>query len=255
MIIPFLPDGVTASLVAGVATGLGALPIMLLRHPSDRLLDTLLGLSAGIMLAASFLSLILPGIAAGTERLGDPILGTAAAGGSILVGAAMLRLLERVSPHLHLTDVPDSPAKGTLPLIAVAIALHNLPEGLAVGVGYSADGGAGNALALAIGIQNMPEGLAVAASLVALGWSRATAVLAALATGLVEPLGALVGVVAVGMAEGLLPWALCFAGGAMLFVISHEIIPETHRKGHEDAATSGLMVGLAAMLLIDSAVG
>jgi ZIP family zinc transporter len=100
-----------------------------------------------------------------------------------------------------------------------------------------------------------PEGLAVAVSLITLGWQRSTALLVAFGTGLVEPLGAMVGVVAVGLAETLLPWGLSFAGGAMIFVISHEIIPETHRKGHENSATSGLLAGLGGMVLISAALG
>ncbi len=250
-----LPGGVTASLLAGLATGVGALPALLLRNPSARVLDGLLGFAAGIMLAASFIALVLPGIAEANRQWGGPLAGTAAAAVAVLAGAASLWLLERATPHLHFSDAPDSARGPMLPLIAVAIALHNVPEGLAVGVGYGAGDSSGDAVALAIGIQNMPEGLAVAVSLLALGWGRLVSVGVALLTGLVEPLGAALGVAAVGAAAGLLPLALCFAGGAMLFVVSHEVIPETHRKGHEDVATSGLMVGLAAMLLIDAAVG
>lgn len=253
---PPVPDAVVASLIAGIATGVGALPVLLVPRISERLQDTLLGFSAGIMLAASFFSLILPALAEAEALYGGSLIGASAVVAAILLGAGSLWLFEYVTPHLHFTDASDRKVPVTLPLIAIAITLHNIPEGLAVGVGYSAqDGSVGSQLAIAIGIQNMPEGLAVAVSLIALGWQRSAALLVAFGTGLVEPLGAMVGVVAVGLAETLLPWGLGFAGGAMIFVISHEIIPETHRKGHENSATSGLLAGLGGMVLISAALG
>ena len=137
-----------------------------------------------------------------------------------------------------------------------AIALHNLPEGLAIGVGYAGnDGLRGNALATGIAIQDVPEGLVVAVALLAAGYKRWIAVGLGMASGLVEPLGAVLGASIIGWSAALLPWGLGFAAGAMLFVISHEIIPESHRKGHEAYATSGLMIGFVLMMLLDTALG
>jgi ZIP family zinc transporter len=256
MVSGALPESVIASLIAGLATGVGALPVLLVPRISERLQDTLLGFSAGIMLAASFFSLIIPALAEAEALYGSPLNGASAVVAALLIGAAGLWSFEYITPHLHFTDAEGRKDPVALPLIAIAITLHNIPEGLAVGVGYGAmDGSVGANLAIAIGIQNMPEGLAVAVSLIALGWQRSTALLVAFGTGLVEPLGALIGVTAVGMAATLLPWGLGIAAGAMIFVISHEIIPETHRKGHENSATTGLLVGLGGMVLISAALG
>jgi len=138
-------------------------------------------------------------------------------------------------------------------LFVSAIALHNLPEGLAVGVGFGQDDAArASALSLAVAIQNLPEGLVVAAALVAAGYSRATAVLVALGTGFVEPIGGILGTGALALSSAVLPFALAFAGGAMVWVVSHEIIPESHRGGHERLATSGLLGGFAVMMLLDT---
>jgi zinc transporter, ZIP family len=138
----------------------------------------------------------------------------------------------------------------------IAITLHNFPEGLAVGVGYgTGDLGRASALALGIGLQNLPEGLAVAMALAGEGYTRVAAFAVALATGLVEPLGGLIGVSAVTLAQPLLPWGLAFAAGAMIFVISSEIIPETHRKGFKIEGTFGLMTGFVVMMVLDVTLG
>ncbi|MNI31588.1 zinc transporter ZupT [compost metagenome] len=134
--------------------------------------------------------------------------------------------------------------------------MHNLPEGLAIGVGYAGgDPVAGTALATGIAIQDIPEGLVVAVALLAAGYTRTFAVALGMLSGLVEPLGAVLGAAIVGWSAMLLPWGLGFAAGAMLFVISHEIIPESHRKGHEVYATCGLMLGFVLMMLLDTALG
>lgn len=249
--------GVLASAAAGAATGVGALPMLAFGRPSDRLGDTLLGFAAGVMLAASFFSLILPGIdeAAALVGEGAPAVGVVIAG--ILLGAAALWAMNRYVPHEHFVTGCDSDPEVTarirrIWLFVLAITIHNVPEGLAVGVGFGGqDAAHGWTLATAIGLQNMPEGLAVATALAGLGYGRLASVGIALGTGMVEPLGALLGVGAVTLSGSLLPVALGFAAGAMLFVISNEIIPETHRKGHEQLATSGLMVGLVVMMFLD----
>jgi ZIP family zinc transporter len=141
-------------------------------------------------------------------------------------------------------------------LFVAAITIHNLPEGLAVGVGFAdGDSAAGTTLAIGIGLQNIPEGLAVALALIAIGHSRGTAFLIALATGLIEPVGGLLGVSVAVVFQPLLPWALVFAAGAMIYVVSHEIIPETHSRGFQQEATGGLIVGLVLMMFLDVALG
>lgn len=250
--------GAGASLAAGLATGLGALPVLLLRRISQRLQDALLGFAAGVMLAASFLSLVVPGIGAARAGTGSATMAAVTVSAAMLLGAGALWAANRFVPHEHFVlgpAGPRSPAVRRIWLFVAAITLHNFPEGLAVGVGFGGgDLANGTVLAIAIGLQNMPEGLAVAVSLVALGHARRAALLVALATGLVEPIGGLIGAAAVAISQPLLPWGMGFAAGAMLFVVSNEIIPETHGKGHEDAATAGLMVGLVVMTLLDTAL-
>lgn len=252
--------GTLGSLAAGAATGLGAVPILLFRSISDALQDTMLGFAAGVMLAASFFSLIIPGIAEaeGLVGPGAPAVGVVIAG--ILAGAGGLWALNRYAPHEHFvigrTDHSQISKIRRIWLFVIAITIHNFPEGLAVGVGFGAhDTSSGWALALAIGLQNMPEGLAVAVALSSLGYRRIVSFGLALLTGLVEPVGGFIGVSVVTVSQTLLPIGLGFAAGAMLFVISSEIIPETHRKGHEQLATSGLMIGLVVMMFLDVTLG
>lgn len=248
-----------ASLAAGLATGAGALPALLFPKPSDRVEDLLLGFAAGVMLAASFFSLILPGLDAARAGSGSETVGTLIVIAAVLAGAACVALVNRYVPHEHFISGREGLSARRLRriwLFVAAITLHNAPEGLAVGVGFGGgDIANGTSLALAIGLQNMPEGLAVATTLLSLGYSRGHAFLVALASGLVEPVGGFFGIAAVSLAAPVLPWALGFAAGAMIFVVSNEVIPETHRKGHETLATSGLMVGLAVMMFLDVALG
>ncbi|MEQ9608892.1 MAG: ZIP family metal transporter, partial [Kiloniellaceae bacterium] len=170
-----------------------------------------------------------------------------------------LWLIHRYAPHEHFITGPKGPHIENVRriwLFVIAITLHNLPEGLAVGVGFGGgDIDNGIALAIGIGLQNMPEGLAVAVALLTLHYSKGQALLVALLTGLVEPLGGLIGVGAVTVAASLLPWGLAFAAGAMIFVIRDEIIPETHRKGLENHGTAGHMVGLVVMMFLDVVLG
>ncbi len=251
--------GTAASLVAGVATGIGALPILLVRTLSETVKNAFLGFSAGVMLAASFFSLIIPALRyAAIDSGSRPIAATIVAA-AVMLGASSLALINRYAPHEHFVlgrSGADVRAIRRIWLFVIAITLHNFPEGLAVGVGFgSGDVSRGTTLAIGIGLQNMPEGLAVAASLLSLNYSRSTAILIALATGLVEPVGGLLGVTAVSVFTPLLPWGLGFAAGAMIFVVSNEIIPETHRAGHENLATFGLMIGLIVMMLLDVTLG
>ena len=251
--------------VAAVAPALGTVPVMFSQRLSERVQDTLFGFGAGVMLAACAFSLIIPGLeAAKAQNLagGSPWAAGSVIGLSILLGGAVLMLMDKLLPHEHFIkgrEGMDGEAVRKLRrtwLFVFAIALHNLPEGLAIGVGYAGnDGLRGNALATGIAIQDVPEGLVVAVALLAAGYKRWIAVGLGMASGLVEPLGAVLGASIIGWSAALLPWGLGFAAGAMLFVISHEIIPESHRKGHEAYATSGLMIGFVLMMLLDTALG
>ncbi len=251
--------------VAAFATALGTVPVMFSQRLSERVQDTLFGFGAGVMLAACAFSLIIPGLdAAKAQNLADgsPWAAGSVVGLSILLGGAALMLMDKLLPHEHFIkgrEGMEGEAVRKLRrtwLFVFAIALHNLPEGLAIGVGYAGnDGLRANALATGIAIQDVPEGLVVAVALLAAGYKRWIAVALGMASGLVEPLGAVLGAAVIGWSAALLPWGLGFAAGAMLFVISHEIIPESHRKGHEAYATSGLMIGFVLMMLLDTALG
>ena len=179
--------------------------------------------------------------------------------GAVLLGAAVLLLMDRTLPHEHFIKGREGIEAHRLRrtwLFVFAITLHNLPEGLAIGVGYAGnDPLRGTALATGIAIQDIPEGLVVAVALLAAGYPRAFAAALGMLSGMVEPLGAVLGAAVVGWSAPMLPWGLGFAAGAMLFVISHEIIPESHRKGHEVYATCGLMLGFVLMMLLDTALG
>ena len=259
---PLVWNALLGGSVAALATALGTLPVMFSQKLPDRLQDTLFGFGAGVMLAACAFSLIIPGLDA-ARTVGMFGGGSWAAGGvmgsAILLGGIGLMLLDRVLPHEHFIKGVEGQTAHRLRrtwLFVFAIALHNLPEGLAIGVGYAAGNGLrADALATGIAIQDVPEGLVVAVALLAAGYRRGFAVFIGMVSGVVEPLGAVLGAAVVGHSVLLLPWGLGFAAGAMLFVISHEIIPESHRKGHESFATSGLMLGFVLMMLLDTALG
>jgi len=248
--------GLIASLLAGLATGVGALPALFFKTVPDRLMSTLLGGAAGVMLAATSFSLIIPGIEHG--NLLWPGYGVYVVVVGILLGAICLDLIDRLMPHEHFILGPEGPSSRMkrIWLFIIAITIHNFPEGLAVGVGFgSGDIAAGTSLAIGIGLQNMPEGLAVALPLLGLGYSRQKAIGIATLTGLVEPVGGLLGVAAVSVFHPILPLGMAFAAGAMLFVISDEIIPETHAKGRSRLATFGIIVGFVIMMALDNLLG
>ena len=248
--------GLLASFLAGLATGVGALPALFFKSVPDRLMSTLLGGAAGVMLAATSFSLIVPGIEHG--NLLWPGYGVYAVSFGLLLGAISLDLVDRLLPHEHFILGPEGPSSRMkrIWLFIIAITIHNFPEGLAVGVGFgSGDVANGTSLAIGIGLQNMPEGLAVALPLIGLGYSRLKAVSIATLTGLVEPVGGLLGVGAVTVFHPVLPLGLAFAAGAMLFVISDEIIPETHAKGRSRLATFGIIVGFVIMMALDNLLG
>lgn len=246
--------GLAASFLAGTATGVGALPIFFVHDIPKKLLDILLGFAAGVMLAATSFSLIIPAIEAG----GGGITGAGITLIGILAGGMFLDQLDRIFPDTNLLKGPgqnhDNLRRAWL--FVTAITVHNFPEGMAVGVAFgSGDINNGMTVALAIGMQNIPEGLAVALPLLREGYSRSKAFLVALASGLVEPVGGILGVTIMRFAAPLLPLGLSFAAGAMLFVISHEIIPETQKGMSSKAATHALMLGFVIMMFLDNVLG
>jgi len=248
-------------------TALGAAAILLKRDPSRRLMDVLLGFSAGVMLAASFWSLLTPSVeiarAAGSLPWLAPALGFA-------LGGVSLWALDKVMPHAHLI-MPRGrlePEGMRTPwsrstLFVLAITLHHIPEGLALGVAMGAAGsgahsaslGAAIALTLGLGLQNMPEGLAVGALLRREGVPRSRAVLLGAMTGSVEPIAALVGAAAITVSTALLPWGLAFAAGAMVYIVIEELVPECQRCGHADSAVLAAILGFTLMTVLDIALG
>ena len=257
---PLIGTATGASALAGFATAVGALPVLGVRSISNRLQSGFLGFAAGVMLAASFFSLILPGLEAAEQNGASSTWSAAIVGASILIGALTLQTINYYAPHEHFIIGPTKGASKSklarIWLYVIAITLHNFPEGLAVGVSFGGGNVSnGTATALGIGLQNMPEGLAVAVSLVSVGYSRLFALLAAFATGLVEPVGGFLGIAAVTYSSVLLPWGLGIAAGAMIWVVSSEIIPETHIEGRQESATIALMGGLVLMLFLDWTLG
>jgi zinc transporter, ZIP family len=244
--------GFLASILAGLATGVGALPALFFKEISNRLFSSMLGMAAGVMLAATAFSLVIPGIEFGDNLWPGKGLWITCAG--MLLGALFLHYADEKLPHLHFDSSPDT-SLDTLQkvsLFIVAITIHNFPEGMSVGVSFgTGDIKNGIVLAIAIGLQNLPEGLAVALPLVGLGYNKWKAVGLATLTGLVEPVGGLLGITMVSIFEPILPVAMGFAGGAMLFVISEEIIPETHANGRSRIATFSLMGGFIIMTVLE----
>ena len=256
---PGLRNALLGGLAGFAATTLGALPALALRGIAQKTEDSLLGFAAGMMLAASAFSLILPGLAAGAELLGHKGLGAGIVVAGMTLGVLLMLGLDRFTPHEHDKSGPCGPGHercGRVWLFVFAIALHNLPEGMAIGVSFAQnDLSVGLPLTIAIALQDIPEGLAVALALRGANFSPGKAVLVAAASGLLEPVGALLGV---GLSSGLAlayPMGLGLAAGAMIFVVSHEVIPETHRNGHQTPATLGLMAGFALMMVLDTTLG
>jgi ZIP family zinc transporter len=247
-------DAILASFLAGgVATALGGLAALAIPTLTERRRSALMGFSAGVMLGAAFLALLIPAIEIEVAR-GAPYRGLVLPMAGLLAGATVIALLDRFAPHEHFLRGHEGPASPTLArtwLFVIAIALHNVPEGLAVGVGVaSGDASLADAVTLSIGLQNAPEGLIVAVALLAEKYSRARALWYAALSGIVEPVGAAFGFAAANVADAALPVALAFAGGAMIYVVSGEVIPESHRGEGAKAATWGTVVGCALALVL-----
>lgn len=254
-----LQNALLASFAAGLGTCVGAILIYTRRELSPRTENIMLSAAAGVMLAASFFSLLQPAIALATEQLEGAVPGVLLVIAGLMAGGYGLHLLHDRIPHEHFHTGHEGPSSEHLRriwLFVIAISLHNFPEGMAVGVGFAeGDMSTGLPLAVGIGLQNIPEGLAVAVSMVSASYTRTQAFLAASVTALVEPVGGLVGGSAVWLAEILLAPVLAMAAGAMIFIISDEIIPETHRSGLQQVATLSLMAGFALMMMLDAALG
>ena len=246
---------ILTALGVGGATILGAVIGFIFKKVSHKFSDIVLSFAAGVMLAAAVLGLILPSL----EHGGDHSLLITVAG--VFAGAVCLNLMDKLIPHMHrLAGVedeqhPDAKLSKVL-LFVAAIAIHNLPEGIAAGVGFGTDNPT-QALMIAGGIalQNIPEGMVVIGPMLAAGVKPRRTFLIAAATGLIEVAGTLIGYFAVSVSEAVLPFALAFAGGTMLYVISDEMIPETHAHGSQRGATYALLVGFCLMLAMDVLLG
>ncbi len=243
------------ALGVGGATIVGSLIGFVFKKISHKFSDIVLSFAAGVMLAAAVLGLILPSLDYG-GKWGLPV---AIAG--IFAGALCLNLIDKLVPHLHRLMGPEQESHhnanlSKVLLFVTAIAIHNLPEGIAAGVGFGS-GDTARALVIAGGIalQNIPEGMVIIAPMLAAGVSSKKTFVCAMITGLVEVLGTLIGYFAVSIASAILPFALAFAGGTMLYVISDEMIPETHAHGAQRGATYALLVGFCVMLLTDVLLG
>jgi ZIP family zinc transporter len=246
-------------------TALGAAMVFLFRAVNRRLLNSMLGFAAGVMIAASFWSLLAPALEMAS---GGPLPAWVPAAVGFLLGGAFLWVVDRILPHLHL-GLPIEEAEGIRTswqrsiLLVMAITLHNIPEGLAVGVAFGAVGAglpaaslAGAvALAIGIGLQNFPEGAAVSIPLRREGMSRLKAFWYGQLSGIVEPIAAVIGAATVLLVRPLLPYALAFAAGAMIYVVVEELIPESQSDKNTDAATVGAMLGFVLMMVLDVALG
>ena len=251
--------GLAGSFAAGAMTAVGATPILFGRTMSMRAHDTFLGFAAGVMLAASFFSLIIPGLDVAEELTGSVTLSALVIVAGIVIGVGAIAAVNERIPHLHFVQGRQGPKSSRLQkvwLFVFAITIHNFPEGLAVGVSFGGgDVGNGISIAMGIGLQNAPEGLAVGVALLGEGYSRKQSFLIAALSGMIEPVGGLLGVLAVTVSQQLLPWGLAFAAGAMIYVIVHEIIPEIHDRQFANEATAGLTAGLVIMMFLDVTLG
>ena len=243
------------ALGVGMATVIGSIIRVAFKKVSHKFSDVVMSFAAGIMLAAAVIGLILPSVELGGKwGLLYAIIG-------IFAGAICLNLMDKLIPHLHRLAGVDSENHNNaninkVMLFVLAIAIHNLPEGIAAGVGFGT-GDSGKALLIASGIalQNIPEGMVIIAPMLAAGISPRKTMVCAIATGVVEVIGTLIGYLAVNIATVILPIALSFAGGTMLYVVSDEMLNETHAHGHERAATYSMIVGFCVMLVLDVLLG
>ncbi|HWU98163.1 MAG TPA: ZIP family metal transporter [Oxalicibacterium sp.] len=245
---------------AALATGLGTLPVLFSQKFSQRTYDGFLGFGAGVMLAATAFSLVMPALAAAKSLGANASEAGLSIGGGILIGAILILLLERrtsgnnLAPAIDDSVIYANSLRRTW-LFVFAVALHNLPEGLAIGIAYAGiDPDKADMLATGISIQDVPEGLVVALALRSVGYGRWMSAGLGVISGLIEPVAAVAGVALIGVSRDLLPWGLAAAAGAMLFVICRDIIPESHRNGHGTFASCSLVFGFILMTVLDTAL-
>ncbi len=239
----------------GMATVFGALIGFAFKKVSHSFSDIILSFAAGVMLAAAVIGLIIPSVEYGGEY------GVLITVGGVFAGALALNLFDRLVPHLHKLvgnqdEGHNSADLNKVLLFVMAIAIHNLPEGIAAGVGFgSGDNAQALMIAGGIALQNIPEGMVIIAPMLAAGVSPKRTLICALATGIIEVAGTLLGYFAISVSTAILPFALAFAGGTMLYVVSDEMIPETHAHGHQMGATYALLAGFCIMLISDVLLG
>jgi ZIP family zinc transporter len=256
---------IIATCFTWLVTAMGAAVVFMTKGINRKLLDGMLGFAGGVMIAASYWSLLAPAIEM-SEGMGIPKWFPTASG--FLMGAVFLRIIDKILPHLHM-GLPVKDAEGIktswrrTTLLILAVTLHNIPEGLAVGVAFgavaaglpSATLAGAVALAIGIGLQNFPEGIAVSMPLRREGLSRLKSFWYGQLSGMVEPIAGVVGAAAVVLARPILPYALSFAAGAMIFVVVEELIPESQRGGNTDIATMGAITGFVVMMVLDVGLG
>lgn len=261
-----LLQALLATLFTWGMTALGAALVFTTREMNQKMLDGMLGFAGGVMIAASYWSLLAPALSM-AEQGAIPAWIPAATG--FMLGGIFISLIDKVLPHLH-PNTPVEAAEGIQPerkrrslLLVLAVTLHNIPEGLAIGVAFgavaaqfpSASLAGALALAIGIGIQNFPEGVAVSMPLRREGMSRRKSFMYGQFSGMVEPVSAVIGALAVTVVQPLLPYALSFAAGAMIFVVAEEVIPGSQEKGNIDLASMSLMIGFTVMMILDVALG
>ena len=241
---------------AAAATALGTLPVLFAQNFTKRTYDCFLGFGAGVMLGATAFSLVIPALSAARAAGSSNWESSLMVGAGIMFGAGAILLLGRaVRTEGILTNDPDKVSLRRAWLFVWAVALHNLPEGLAIGVAFAGiDVEKATSLATGVSIQDVPEGLVVALALHAVGYSRLTAVAMGVASGLVEPIAAVFGVALIGISGGLLPYALAAAAGAMLLVIVNDVIPESRQSGNGTQASIALIFGFILMTVLDTAL-
>jgi len=252
-----VPKALQGGALCALATAVGALPVLLIKRLPQVLGDGLLGFGAGVMLAATAFSLVLPGLDVAIEAGHSKWSAGALMSAGIIIGALLLLVIGRA-----MSDEPlETPRGGSVELVSsrvlvfvFAIMLHNVPEGMAVGVAAAGGLAEADSLAMGIALQDVPEGMVVALILAAAGMSRAKAVFLGALTGVVEPVAAVASAWTLGIASPLLPWGLALAAGAMLMAVGNSVIPESNRHGNGDVASIGLVIGFCVMMVLDTAL-
>ena len=256
--VPRAREAGVAGTIAAIATALGTLPVLFAQRFSQRSYDCILGFGGGVMLGATAFSLIAPALAASKASGYSPMYSSLTVAAGIVGGAVLILLLDRLVTHDSRTVATDVTPNESLKhawMFVAAVALHNLPEGVAIGVAYAAPSAdSAQTLATAIAIQDVPEGLVVALTLRSVGYGRVVSAALGAASGLIEPIAAVAGVVMISLAVEMLPIGLAMAAGAMLFVIVRNVIPESHKNGYATLASISLTCGFTLMTILDTAL-